>query len=239
MKLLNASGLRLFLSVSCLLFGLSCVAQAQDVIWRTEMLKSQGVGCQFGSSSDPNQDAFVIANGDTVSFVFTRLGETYRNGRGNMSISPCRIVLPLEVTEGRRVEEISQTLTYGIVKSAGIRARLDFISNLARRRPNGTSNPEDLTQNMAAAFADFPANQILNEPLAILPQPIARFPEEERRGSPHKRFCNRERSRLFNYHSDIFVRLQKLRENATISFAVDGLDLKYEMGLKVRNCKRM
>jgi hypothetical protein len=239
MKFCNTSFMRRFLSASCLFLGSSGVAQAQDVIWRSEMLQAQGVGCRFGSSSDPNQDAFVIANGDTVSFVFTRLGETYRNGRGNMTISPCKIILPLEVTQGRRVDEISQTLTYGIVKSAGIRARLDFISNLARRRPNGTSHPEDLTQNMASAFADFPANQILNEPLAFLPQPVARFPEEDRRGSPHRRFCNRERSRLFNYHSDIFVRLQKLRENATISFAVDGLDLKYEMGLKVRACKRM
>lgn len=235
----NNSFVRRFISVSCLLLGLSSVAQAQDVLWHPELLQAQGVGCRFGNSTDPNQDAFVIANGDTVSFVFTRLGETYRNGRGNLSVSPCRIILPLEVTQGRRVEEISQTLTYGIVKSAGIRARLDFISNLARRRPNGTSQPEDLTQNMASAFADFPANQIFNEPLAILPQPVARFPEEERRGSPHKRFCNRERSRLFNYHSDIFVRLQKLRENATISFAVDGLDLKYEMGLKVRACKKL
>lgn len=222
---------------------LTCIAagsaQAQDVLWRPELLSSVGVGCRFGTASDPNQDAFVITNGDMVSFVFTRLGETYRNGRGNVNISPCRIVLPLEVMQGKRVEEISQTLTYGIVKSQGIHARLDFISNFARRRPNGSSHPQDLSQNMASAFADFPANQIFNEPLAILPQPVARVPEDERAGSPHKRFCNRERSRLFNYQSDIFVRLRKLRESATISFAVDGLDLKYEMGLKVRNCRRL
>jgi hypothetical protein len=216
------------------------VAHANEAIWRTELLQAQGVGCRFGTSSDPNQDAFVITSGDMVSFVFTKLGETFRDGKNpNVSISPCRIVLPLEVNAGQRIEEIGQTLTYGIVKSKGIQARLDFISNFARRQNNGRSVPADLNQNMATASAVFPANQIFNEPLSILPQPVARVPEDERQGSPHKRFCNRERSRMFNYHSDIFVRLNKIREGATISFAVDGLDLKYEMNLRIRNCRRL
>ncbi|NBW81580.1 hypothetical protein EBR21_07485 [bacterium] len=220
--------------------GFANNAFAQSTVWHPELLQSQGLGCRFGSSTDPNQNAFVITNGDMVSFVFTKLGEDYRDGRKpNVSISPCRIVLPIEVEQGKRIEEISQTLTYGIVKSQGIQARLDFMSNFARRQPNGKSNPGDLNLNMATASAVFPANQIFNEPLLIMPQPVARVPEDDRPGSPHKRFCNRERSRMFNYHSDIFVRLNKLKENATISFAIDGLDLKYEMGLNIRNCKRL
>ncbi|MFZ9521079.1 MAG: hypothetical protein ACO3A4_11445 [Silvanigrellaceae bacterium] len=236
---------RSLLSKPAALLWIACtihvpVALAQSTIWHPEMLASKGIGCRFGSSSDPNQNAFVITNGDMVSFVFTALGEEYRNARkSNVSISPCQIVLPIEVEQGKRIEEINQTLTYGIVKSQGIQARLDFMSNFARRQPNGKSNPGDLNLNMASASAVFPANQIFNEPLLIMPQPVARVPEDERPGTPHKRFCNRERSRMFNYHSDIFVRLNKLRENATISFAVDGLDLKYEMGLNLRKCKRL
>ncbi|MEN9827297.1 MAG: hypothetical protein RI953_3042 [Pseudomonadota bacterium] len=231
--------------LSTSLVGLAAVtfaphALAQSAVWHPELLQSKGVGCRFGNSSDPNQNAFFIANGDMVSFVFTKLGEEYRDARKpNVSISPCQIVLPIEVEQGKRIEEISQTLTYGIVKSQGIQARLDFMSNFARRQPNGRSNPGDLNLNMATASAVFPAHQIINEPLLIMPQPVARVPEDERPGSPHKRFCNRERSRMFNYHSDIFVRLNKLKENATISFAIDGLDLKYEMGLNIRKCKRL
>lgn len=214
-------------------------AFAQDVVWRPELIQAQGVGCRFGTSSDPNQDAFVLANGDSISFVFTKLGEAYRNGRGTMTVSPCRIILPLEVAAGAWIEEISQTLTYGIVKSAGIQARLDFISNFARRLPNGRSNPGDLKENMASAAAVFPAPQIFNEPMALLPQPLTRIGENNRNDSPHRRFCNRERGRLFNYHSDIMVRVNKLKPNATIAFAVDGLDLKYEMKLKVRRCRNI
>lgn len=232
---------RLFALASVSIIGFAASsAIASDVLWRPELLQAQGVGCRFGTSTDPNQDAFVIANGDMVSFVFTKLGETYRDAKKpNTSVSPCRIVLPMEVGQGQRIEEISQTLTYGIVKSAGIQARLEFFSNFARRLPNGRSQPADLNLNMASASAFFPANQIFNEPLAILPQPVSRIPEDERPGSPHKRFCNRERTRLFNYHSDIFVKVNKIKENATISFAIDGLDLKYEMNLKVRQCKRL
>jgi|GEM_PF-3020211 len=147
---------------------------ANDVVWRPELIQAQGVGCRFGHSSDPNQNAYVIANGDSVSFIFTRLGEEFRTGRTpNINLSPCRIILPLEVNAGFYIEEIAQTLTYGIVKSRGVQAQLDFISNFARRLPNGRSNPNDLSQNMANAKAFFPAPQIINEPMAILPQPLA------------------------------------------------------------------
>lgn len=219
---------------------ISLTAVAQEVLWRPELLQAQGVGCRFGSSTDPNQDAFVIANGDTVSFVFTRLGESFRRTRNpDVSVSPCRIVLPLEVDAGAWVSEISQTLTYGIVKSKGVQARLDFIGNFARRLPNGRSQPNDLNENMANATAFFPAHQIINEPLAFLPQPLTRIGEDNRNNSPHKRFCNKQRDRLFNYHSDIFVRINKKNPDADISLAVDGLDLRYEMKLKVKRCRNM
>lgn len=234
------SALRLAL-VGITLFLTSRFAQpatASDVLWHPELLDSQGVGCKFNSSADGGADAFVITNGDTVSFIFTRLGETFRDGRRpNVSVSPCRLVLPLEVMQGQRVDEINQTLTYGIVKSEGVQARLDFISNFARRQPNGKSRPSDLNENMASTTVVFPANQIFNEPLAILSQPVSRTREDQRPDSPNKRFCNKERPRLLNYHSDILVRVNKMREDATISFAVDGLDLKYEMGLKIRTCR--
>ncbi|MBM3382816.1 MAG: hypothetical protein FJY29_10285 [Betaproteobacteria bacterium] len=211
---------------------------ANDVVWRPELIQAQGVGCRFGHSSDPNQNAYVIANGDSVSFIFTRLGEEFRTGRTpNINLSPCRIILPLEVNAGFYIEEIAQTLTYGIVKSRGVQAQLDFISNFARRLPNGRSNPNDLSQNMANAKAFFPAPQIINEPMAILPQPLARIGEDSRNNSPHRRFCNRERSRLFNYHSDIFVRINRIKPDASIAFSVDGLDLKYEMKMKVKRCR--
>ncbi|MEY4065918.1 MAG: hypothetical protein RIR26_2126 [Pseudomonadota bacterium] len=215
-------------------------AFGQDILWRPDLLQSQGVGCRFGNSTDPNQDAFVTANGDSVSFVFTRLGETFRRRRDpDISVSPCRIVLPLEVDAGAWVSEISQTLTYGIVKSKGVQARLDFIGNFARRLPNGRSKPDDLNENMATATAFFPAQQVINEPLAFLPQPLTRIGEDNRNNSPHKRFCNKQRDRLFNYHSDIFIRINKKNPDADISLAVDGLDLKYEMKLKVNRCRTM
>jgi hypothetical protein len=62
--------------------------------------------------------------------------------------------------------------------------------------------------------------------------------EDERSNSPHERFCNKNRTQLFNYHADIFVRLKKLQESATISFAVDGLDLKYDMDVRILPCRR-
>ena len=225
-----------------MLFAFSTLpsATAQEVLWRPDLIQARGVGCRFGTSSDPNQDAFVIANGDSVSFVFTKLGETYRDGRdGNANVSPCRITLPLEVAAGFWVKEISQTLTYGIVKSRGVQAQLNFISNFARRKSDGQSNPSDLNENMATAMAFFPAPDILNEPMAILPQPLAQIGEDERNNSPHRRFCNRERTRLFNYHSDILVKVTKFKPNATIAFAVDGLDLKYEMKMKVKKCRNL
>lgn len=229
-----AFGAFLFLSFS------SQGAEANDVLWRPEMLQSQGVGCRFGSSSDPNQNAFVIASGDSVSFVFTQLGQEFRDGRNpNVDISPCKIIVPLEVSPGSWIEEISQTLTYGIVKTRGIQARLDFKSNFARRMPNGRSNAADLNENMASAMAFFPAPQIINDPMVVLPQPLARIGENNRNNSPHRRFCNRERSRLFNYHSDIIVRVNKLKPDASIAFAIDGLDLKYELKMKVNRCRSM
>jgi hypothetical protein len=213
---------------------------ANDVVWRPELIQSQGIGCRFGHSSDPNQNAFVITNGDSVSFVFTRLGEEFQRARHpNVNISPCRIILPLEVAAGLWVEEISQTLTYGIAKTSGVQARLDFSSNFARRLPNGRSSPNDLSQNMANAVVNFPAPLVINSPLEILTQPLTRIGEESRNNSPHRRFCNRERGRLFNYHSDIFVRINKVKPDASIAFAVDGLDLRYEMKLRVKRCRGM
>lgn len=225
----------------CILAGLpSLQAFADDVLWRPELIQSHGIGCRFGHSSDPSQNAFVIASGDSISFIFTQLGEEFRTGRNpNVDVSPCRIILPLEVGRGFWVEQIAQTLTYGIAKTKGVRAQLNFNSNFARRMPNGRSNANDLSQNMASAMASFPAPLVINSPLEILNQPLARIGEDRRNNSPHRRFCNRERSRLFNYHSDIFVRINKINPNASIAFAVDGLDLKYEMKLKLRKCRAL
>ncbi len=227
------------LAVSCFASLLAAsTASADSLDFDTSRVESLGVGCRFVDGPQRQADAFLIANGNEITAIFTQLGSVFRSNRRTGDLqSGCRYRIPGTLEQGFFISGIEQTVTYGLVKSAGAGVRIVGTTNFARRLPNGRSNPADLIRNLAMAEVTFAPAAILN----IALDTISPVPVRTRRGqsgdNAFNRFCGAQRPREIDSVAGLVISVDKQTPEAQVSVSIDGLDVRYSVGATLETCR--
>lgn len=108
-------------------------AQGASIIWDTNRAISGG-NKQVGGSSQQvcikDVNTFFIDAGNTLSILLTDLGVALPSGDSSLTgRANCRIVVPVEVARGLYLADLTQTVTYGVVKGSGATARVSANSS--------------------------------------------------------------------------------------------------------------
>ncbi len=206
-------------AIGTLIAGFS-QAQASDgsVRWDERRAILAGSGCQ------KDVDAFVIANGNDLSVIFTDLGFSLPGGSGAVLAARknCVVRIPATIAKGLYIGELTQQVTYGITKTRGSRgtvaSRSTFfgfpVSPYTVRVPYGTS---------------------INEPFLTNTR-RDRFLVDTTRGSWWSRWCAAQRSPRGLYQANFVVSGQRDSDFEDLIMFVDGLDLKYEVRAALQFC---
>ena len=213
-------------------------ASAAPLTFDVDAVQEQGGGCHFRDTAQGPADAFLIANGNEITAIFTQLGSDFRGDRRTGELqSACRYRIPGTLESGYFISGIEQVISYGLVKTAGVGVNIQGTTNYARRLPNGKSHPADVMKNLASAEAVFSPADILNIPL----QTLTPLPVRVRRGqsgdNAFNRFCGRERPRGIDSLAGLGIRLSKQSPDAQVSVSIDGLDVRYAVGVTLESCR--
>ena len=212
-------------------------ALADGIVWHTERLTANGVGCAFQGA---NPNAWVIAAGNDISIVYSALGQEFRARRPGVLVSACNLVIPAELAPGYYVSAVDQKFLFGIAKKKGADVEIVAMSNFARRRPNGDANLGDSRTNMSVARLTFGANEEVTKALEEVSMPpvrvIADGNPRANPDAPFERFCARDRARDLNFQSIMRIRVVKSQADAEVSVAMDGQDLRFNMANSVAPC---
>jgi len=190
------------------LVGGQASAQVQAVKWDTTKAIIAGTGCT------KDVDAFVLANGNDLAIVFTALGVDLPGGVGTQlsDRKNCAVRVPASIAKGQYIGELTQSYTYGVVKSAG---------------SNGSISTR-------STFFNFPVNLLgLNfkhgETLNVSQARISRKDLFQVNTPWYHGWCNPNRSLSGLYQGNLAVSGQRDTETEDLIMFVDGLDLKYEI----------
>jgi hypothetical protein len=97
--------------------------------------------------------------------------------------------------------------------------------------------PADLMKNLAFAEVVFPVDTVLNLPLANLtPQPV-RVRRGQAGDNGYSRFCARNRRRAIDSVAGLQISLDKRTPDAQVSVSIDGLDVRYMVGVTLESCR--
>lgn len=219
-------------------FPAAAFAQADPIAWNVDAVRSNGVGCRFVDGPDAPADAFLIANGTQVTAIFTRLGAAFRDDpRTGESRSECAYRFPGRLEPGYFVSTLEQTITYGLVKTAGVGVRLAATTNFARRLPNGRSRPNDLMKNLAAASTSFAVGKVINQPLGVLTAQPVRVKKGAAGDNGWSRFCERGRLGDFDALQSLLIGVDRRSPDAQATISIDGLDVRYVVNAGVEPCR--
>ena len=201
------------------LAGAGAFAQ-QSVIWDVASPTTiiAGTGCQ------KDVDAFASANGNDRAVVFTRLGVDLPGGGGPILAERrnCAIRVPVTVAPGVYVGELTQRVSFGVIKTARATGQLATRSSF-------------FGFNVSPYIVDLPYGYAVNQPL-LTQQRLDKFSVQTRpdwvRG-----WCSQNRAPRGLYQANIVVQGSKSTARDDLVMFVDGLDLKYEVGAALVRCQ--
>jgi hypothetical protein len=202
----------------------------KSATWRVDKVKALGFGSKFADKDGDPADAFIVANGNDLSIVFTKLGEATRVGpAGKAEFSRCALTVPLEVPAGTYLSSFQQTFQYGIVKPAGLRAGLSIDSRIRGAKAGQFDLPDYEVK--------FDKDSVLDSPLEVAASSREFFPETKPRYQFwKKRWCNRTRDTKLEYAATTTTWAQRDKGGLTVKIAVDGLDAHVDMGATLTDC---
>ena len=136
-------------------------AGAQGVVWDADGAIAIGTGC---ASAGPGGDVEIIASGNDVAIVFSALDiDLPASGpdRRLADSKSCNVRIPVTLESGVSLSRLTQTLTYGVQKSAGsegavtVRSALmtQPLSELTVVAPEGRAGVEVATGSVESVFA--------------------------------------------------------------------------------------
>jgi len=192
----------------------------QSVIWDVGSPSTiiAGTGCQ------KDVDAFASANGNDMAVVFTRLGVDLPGGGGPLLAERrnCSVRVPVTVAPGVYIGELTQRISFGVIKTARSTGRL-------------ATNSTFFGINVSPYVVDLPYGYAVNQPL-LIQQRVDKFLVQTR---PDwiQGFCKPNRAPRGLYAANIVVQGSKSTARDDLVMFVDGLDLKYEVGASIVRCQ--
>ena len=201
------------------LAGAGAFAQ-QSVIWDVGSPSTiiAGTGCQ------KDVDAFASANGNDMAVVFTRFGVDLPGGGGPLLADRknCSVRVPVTIAPGVYIGELTQRISYGVIKTARANGRLATQSSFYGIK-------------VSPYVVDLPYGYAVNQPL-LTQQRVDKFLVQT---SPDwfRGFCSPNRAPRGLYQANLIVQGQKSTAREDLVMFVDGLDLKYEVGASLVRCQ--
>lgn len=206
--------------------GVDSTRQAVSAVkWRK--VKKRGGACKFESDADGPADAFVIANGQDISIVFTNLGAATKNGPQGRVYSRCNFEIPVGVPTGQYVSGWHQMLNYGAVKPAGIAAGLGLSSALDST-PGGALPLPPIDVRFAR---DAETNIAFDTAMADL----VIDPSQPHQKTWRKQACKHS-GRDVTYVGEAFVWTERAAAGSEVIIAVDGVDARFDLAATVQPC---
>ena len=210
--------LKAMTTAASLVVATSAFAQA-TIKWDTSRAASGG-SKQQGSVSQQvclkDQDTFFVDAGNTLSVILTNLGVNLSSGdpaltaRGN-----CRIVVPAEVARGIYLADLTQTVTYGVVKGAGSSARI-------------SANSSFFGYTLPTISAGYNFGPIINQPLATASRTDTFLVNTPVWRTWFGTWCVSRAPRGI-YTANLAVGIEKNNIFDDAQVAIDGLDVKFEV----------
>lgn len=183
--------------------SIASVGLADEVIWNyNNQAIATGTGCSPA-------DTFIVTAGPEVSVVFSQLGVNLGDEFApNSARTNCSVRIPVKISRGQYIGELTQTFLYGITKSPGangsITARATFF---------------DLP---AAQFVDkFQVGRRADEPL--LEKTLR---NDYRVNKPS--WCTGRRSLAGEYKMNLAINGSRPHAGESIVIQMDGADIKFE-----------
>lgn len=199
----------------------SFTAHAAEISWRADQAIAIGSGCNSRDGTRP-ADTFFLANGSDVAVVFSGLG-VYLPGGSGMPLAErknCSVRIPASIAGGYYVGELTQTLSYGITKTAGTRASIATRSSFF----NAPASPFSIS---------FGLGQSLNQPLQQHTK-VDRYLVNTY-GSYIRSWC---RNPVGIFRSDLSISGQRNSDWEDLILQSDSLDVRFEAVAGLVACPR-
>lgn len=189
---------------------------AGTISWNADQAIALGSGCNNRDMSRP-MDTFFLANGDDVSVVFSGLGVNLPGGSG-LPLSDrknCSIRIPARIANGWYVGQLTQTLSYGVTKTAGSQGAISTRSTFF----NVPASPFRISYNYGSS---------LNRPL-----------ETSRRVDNYLVYApSLCRSPAGIFKSDLSISGQRRSDWEDLILVSDALDIRFEAVAGLVLCPR-
>jgi hypothetical protein len=201
--------------------ALSSIAMADGatIIWDANRAISGG-SKRIGRSAEQvcikDVNTFFIDAGNTLSVLLTDLGvalpagDDALTGRAN-----CRIVVPVEVARGKFLADLTQTVTYGVVKGAGATARV-------------SANSSFFGHPLPVLSRGYSWGPIVNSPLEQVSRTDTFRVNTPSAAGWIRSWCFGRQPRGI-YTSNLAVGVEKDSFYDEAQLAIDGLDVKFEV----------
>lgn len=178
-----------------------------QVDWHVAGVELEGSGC-------PPDSFDFVAFGNDASVLF-RAFEVSLQGQGDglTASKRCSVSIPATLKKGFRATAVSETLTYGVVKSDRSSGRIGLFSTLFGAPVDGF-------------FVKIPSGALIEPGLTSTRTTLV-----------HAGSCNGS-SVSGLYESDLEVTARRLDKSAFIVLTMQGLDIHYDLELDVERCPR-
>jgi hypothetical protein len=213
--------IRTIISVGALVAVASVAAPAgaqtvPSVVWDVNDTILGGTGCSVADG-----DTLVLASGNDLSIIFSNLGVNLPGGSSDAlsARSNCAVRVPTEIAKGIYVGELTQTLTYGITKTAASNGSVSTMSTFFGFdvSPYTISFPQGTTYNIAEQIESRQDTFTVNAPW-------------------QQGWCSPYRSLSGLYGANMAVSGTRATANDDLIMFVDGLDLQYDVLVALYTC---
>jgi len=161
-------------------------------------------------------NTFFVDAGNTLSVLLTDLGVALPSG--DMALTGranCRIVVPVQVARGLYLADLTQTVTYGVIKGAGATARV-------------SANSSFFGHPLPVLSRGYGWGPIVNSPLEQISRTDTFQVNTPAFQTWFRTWClGRQPKGIYN--SNLAVGIEKNNMYDEAQLAIDGLDVKFEV----------
>lgn len=202
-------------------FAISSVALADggSIAWDTARAISGG-SKQVGPSAQQvcikDVNTFFIDAGNTLSVLLTDLGVALPSGDQSLTgRANCRIVVPVEVARGLYLADLTQTVTFGVVKGSGATARV-------------SANSSFFGYPLPLLSRGYSWGPVVNSPLEQVSRTDTFAVNTPSAAGWFRSWCFGRQPKGI-YTSNLAVGVEKNNIYDEAQLAIDGLDVKFEV----------
>ncbi len=190
-------------------------ADVPAVVWDVNDAILGGTGCSLN-------DTAILASGNDLSLIFSNLGVNLPGNGATNELSAranCALRVPTQIAKGLYIGQLTQTLTYGITKTARSQGQASTMSTFFgfNVSPYAVTFPEGSVYNVAEQVTSQQNTFAVNTPW-------------------QEGWCSPYRPLAGLYGANIAVSGTRNTDMEDLIMFVDGLDLRWDILLALYTC---